>query len=222
MNIDYQTLYETAEREKTNRLVELSNEYSKKKKLLEIEYEDNKKKIQYEFDNQIEKLDGLLDDNNALSLECKSQKMFDDFDNSFKEKEEFVISPVLIKTNVKNQYHFDKNTPTACVSISILFCYYFSQFDGDINDEIGEIMKSGGGLYNIWRNDNSINMVGAGCVIRMNKGFPTIKEIVDHRKCKTFKSHFTSDCEHFGYLYTDVKEILDRWKEMNQPQHQVK
>jgi hypothetical protein len=113
-----------------------------------------------------------------------------------------------------NFYYFDKEdgmvlyAGSACVTICIIFCHYFSVYKGDILDKFRVIMECGTQLYHIWQR----HKIG----VSEKNFFPTIHEVVHHERCQKFKKRFIYTAEHFGYLYSEEQEIIQQNIETNQ------
>lgn len=171
--------------------------------------ESKSKEIMNRFNNS-------LNTNNKKDNESKlTTTNFNDIFQGFYINDNNDIKKLDVRVNKQSDFHyFDREenmelyAGSACVTISIIFCHYFSVCKGEVLDKFRLIMEGGTKLYHIWQTCK----IGAS----EKNFFPTIHEVVHHERCSKFKNRFIYTAEHFGYLYSEEPEIIQQNIETNQ------
>ena len=179
-----------------------------------IKNEDHKR-VELEYKKRLEELDKFLENpnnidkiNNILEDWEKDQFHSTIYDiNDRLNKLKYYHFSVLDEYNIPNQfnniYFNDKDTKlygatNACITISILFCFFFSQ-KRMTKEIIEEVMFQGATLFNLWKKKNN------------DKGLPTILEVLNIKDCEPFNKYFNNRIEMGGlFSIMDVKFEIDQ------------
>lgn len=178
-----------------------------------IKNEDHRK-VDLQYKNRLEELDKAIENinidkmNHILEDWEKNQFHSTIYDiNDRLTKLKYYNYNVLKEYNIPNQfnriYFYQKTTNlyganNACITISVLFCYFFSQHFMT-KEIVEEVMFKGAELFNVWKKNNK------------NEDLPTILEILNIKECEPFNKYFNNKFE-IGGLF----KIADEKFELNQ------
>lgn len=193
---DIQKLYDTAEQVRNRQINAIETKY--KERLIELD-----KMVDTISDDSIE----------YLKISWEREAFGSSIAEIFNKKEEgegrdYITLPHYNITNQFNQDYYKlsklNGAHNSCVPISLMFCYYYIDEDGDVDKTtLKRSMKQGAVLYNEWK------------LLNKNILHPTIVDILNLKECRPFHNTVKNNFERGGLF-----KIIDEEYETSLSKHQ--